>query len=188
VDTTRQQPVLPIHRFTDTLATVGAWLNVLPNPDKQRFLTKAKSSARAIMNQAEQAAISLDRSIEDKVKHIYELHTKYSMALVCIIFVFIGAPLGAIVRKGGFGYPMLVSIVAFIFFIVLTIFCRKIAETLIIPAALAAWLPCIILSPIGLWLTLKARADSKLVDLDGFKMTLTRIATALKAVAPRAKV
>lgn len=175
VDSTKVQPILPIERFTDTLATVDAWLQLLPNTERQRFLTKAKSSARAIMNQAEQTAISLDRAVEDKVKHIYELHTKYSMALVCIIFVFIGAPLGAIVRKGGFGYPMLVSIVAFIFFIVLTIFCRKIAETLIIPAALAAWLPCIILSPIGLWLTLKARSDSKLVDLDGVKLAIGRI-------------
>ena len=62
----------------------------------------------------------------------------------------------------------------------LTIFCRKIAETLIIPAALAAWLPCIILSPIGLWLTLKARSDSKLMDLDGLKMWVARLAGRFK--------
>jgi lipopolysaccharide export system permease protein len=93
---------------------------------------------------------------------------------VCIIFVFVGAPLGAIVRKGGFGYPLLVSVVAFIVFIVLTIFCRKIAETFLMPAALAAWLPCLILAPIGLWLTLKARSDSKLFDFSGVKNFFSR--------------
>jgi lipopolysaccharide export system permease protein len=102
------------------------------------------------------------------------MHTKYSMAVVCIIFVFVGAPLGAIVRKGGFGYPLLVSVVAFIVFIVLTIFCRKIAETFLVPASLAAWLPCIILAPIGVWLTIKGMADSKLFDFSGVKDKIGR--------------
>ena len=109
------------------------------------------------------------------------MHTKYSMAVVCIIFVFVGAPLGAIVRKGGFGYPLLVSVVAFIVFIVLTIFCRKIAETFLVPAALAAWLPCIVLFPIGLWLTVKAMADSKLFDMDGLKRILDNMVSRIPA-------
>ncbi|MEL7222692.1 MAG: LptF/LptG family permease [Bacteroidota bacterium] len=159
----------PIYSFIDTTITVSEWLSSISVAERRRFMTKAKSSARAVINQSEQASIWLDRKKEDKVKFIYEMHTKYSMALVCIIFVFVGAPLGAIVRKGGFGYPLLVSVVAFIIFIVLTIFCRKIAETFLLPAALAAWLPCLILAPIGVWLTLKARSDSKLFDLSGVK-------------------
>jgi lipopolysaccharide export system permease protein len=169
-DSTKIQPLLPLERFVDSLATVEDWLATLTLAERRRFLSKAKSSARGILNQAEQAELSLDRTREDKVKFIYEMHTKYSMAVVCIIFVFIGAPLGAIVRKGGFGYPLLVSVVAFIVFIVLTIFCRKIAETLLVPAAMAAWLPCLILFPIGLFLTHKGMADSKLFDFDSVKM------------------
>lgn len=169
-DSTKIQPLLPMERFVDSLATVEDWLATLTLAERRRFLSKAKSSARGILNQAEQAELSLDRTKEDKVKFIYEMHTKYSMAVVCIIFVFIGAPLGAIVRKGGFGYPLLVSVVAFIIFIVLTIFCRKIAETFLVPAAMAAWLPCLILFPIGLFLTHKGMADSKLFDFDSVKM------------------
>ena len=175
-DSTRVLPILPLERFdNDTITTVTAWLEALTPAERRRFMTKAKSSARAIINQAEQAEVSLSRTKEDKVKHIYEMHTKYSMAVVCIIFVFIGAPLGAIVRKGGFGYPLLVSVVAFIVFIVLTIFCRKIAETLLVPASLAAWLPCIVLSPIGVWLTIKAMADSKLFDFSGTKESIMKL-------------
>jgi lipopolysaccharide export system permease protein len=73
--------------------------------------------------------------------------------------------MGAIVRKGGFGVPILVSILFFIVFVVLTIFCRKIAESLIIPAALSAWLPGLVLFPIGVLLTKKAMNDSR---FDGF--------------------
>jgi lipopolysaccharide export system permease protein len=175
VDSSKIQPKLPIERFDDTITTVAEWLEILSPAERRRFMTKAKSSARAIINQAEQAEVSLSRTKEDKVKHIYEMHTKYSMAVVCIIFVFIGAPLGAIVRKGGFGYPLLVSVVAFIVFIVLTIFCRKIAETLLVPASLAAWLPCIVLSPIGVWLTIKAMADSKLFDFSGTKESILKL-------------
>lgn len=169
---TVQRALVPLEKFADSIPSVSAWLKELTPVERRRFLSKAKASARAIVNQAGQAEVSLNRTMEDKVKHIYEMHTKYSMAVVCIIFVFIGAPLGAIVRKGGFGYPLLVSVVAFIVFIVLTIFCRKIAETFLVPAALAAWLPCIILFPIGVWLTIKAMADSKLFELDGLKRIL----------------
>ncbi|MEL6969327.1 MAG: LptF/LptG family permease [Bacteroidota bacterium] len=180
-DSTKTQPLVPIERYADTMQSITEWLKVLTPAERRRFVSKAKASARAIVNQAGQAEISLNRTMEDKVKHIYEMHTKYSMAVVCIIFVFVGAPLGAIVRKGGFGYPLLVSVVAFIVFIVLTIFCRKIAETFLVPAALAAWLPCIVLFPIGLWLTVKAMADSKLFDMDGLKRILDNMVSRIPA-------
>lgn len=165
VDSNRVRSLLPIERYADTVPDLATWLSVLRTVEQKRFVTKAKSAARGILSQAESAVSSIDRTRENKVKHIYEMHTKYSMAVVCIIFVFVGAPLGAIVRKGGFGYPLLISVIAFILFVVLTIFCRKIAETFIVPAAVAAWLPCIILFPIGVWLTTKAMNDSKLFDL-----------------------
>lgn len=168
---------LPIEKFVDTFPSVDAWLATLERSERKRFFQKATSAVRSIQSQAEAAVTSIDRTLENKVKHIYEMHMKYSMAVVCIIFVFVGAPLGAIVRKGGFGYPLLVSVVAFIVFVVLTIFCRKIAEALVVPAAVAAWLPCIILFPIGLWLTVKAMNDSKLFDL--FRLNNLRVRLAL---------
>jgi lipopolysaccharide export system permease protein len=139
-----------------------AWIDQLPIELKNRIYTKARSSVRSIETQAEMADRTLDVTRENLAKFVYELHTKYSLAVVCIIFVFVGAPMGAIVRKGGFGYPILVSIIFFILFIVLTIFCRKIAETFIVPAVVAAWIPCLVLLPVGLWLTTKAMNDSPL--------------------------
>jgi len=137
--------------------------------DRKEICSKAKTLTRGVLNQAESASRSIDSIREAEAKHIFELWTKFSMAVVCFIFVFIGAPMGAIVRKGGFGYPILVSIIFFMLFVVLTIFCRKIAETFVIPAAAAAWLPCAILFPIGLFLTYKAMNDAKVVNLTAIR-------------------
>ncbi len=153
---------------SDTTLTFEEAFAKIPLYHRKTILTKAKSSVRAIKSQAESGTRIIDNMRESKVKHIYELYTKYSMAVVCFIFVLIGAPMGAIVRKGGFGYPILVSIIFFMLFVILTIFCRKIAETFVVSAQLAAWIPCLVLFPIGALLTYKAMNDSKLVNLDKY--------------------
>lgn len=159
----------PIKQVIDQpLEEYESILLLFSESERLRLANKSKSFIRSIQAHAESATRSLDRLKESRVKHIYELHTKYSMALVCFIFVFIGAPMGAIVRKGGFGYPILISIIFFMIFIVLTMFCRKIAESFVVSAAIAAWLPCTILFPIGVILTRKAMNDSKLVNLDQY--------------------
>lgn len=132
--------------------------------ERDRLYRKARTYARSILNQAESATRTLERLRESRVKHLYDLHMKYSMAVICIIFILIGAPMGAIVRKGGFGYPILVSIIFFMLFVILTIFCRKIAESFILPAVAAAWLPCAILLPVGVVLTSKAMNDSRVFE------------------------
>lgn len=153
----------------DSLKSENGFYRSFGLRDRKEISSKAKTLTRGVLNQAESASRSIDSIREAEAKHIFELWTKFSMAVVCFIFVFIGAPMGAIVRKGGFGYPILVSIIFFMLFVVLTIFCRKIAETFVIPAAAAAWLPCAILFPIGLFLTYKAMNDAKVVNLTAIR-------------------
>jgi lipopolysaccharide export system permease protein len=112
-----------------------------------------------------QSTLIKNRQLES-VKTAYELYTKYGYALICLVFIFIGAPMGAIIRKGGFGYPVLVSIIFFVTFIMLTILCRKFAELLILSPFWAAMLPCIILAPVGFVLTRKAQNDSQMINTD----------------------
>ena len=149
--------------------SISSIVETFPDKEHDRLFNKATTFARSIEGQGSSSIKTLDRMMESRVKHIYEQHTKYSMAVVCFIFLFIGAPMGAIVRKGGFGYPILISVVFFVFFIVLTIFCRKIAETFVLPAFFCAWLPCMVLFPIGLFITYQAMNDSKSLGRDQFK-------------------
>ena len=103
----------------------------------------------------------MDRTKEKRVKHIFELHSKYAFAMVCVVFLFIGAPMGSIVRKGGIGYPLLVAIVCFMLYIVLTMAFKDMAEAFVLHPVLAVWMPNLILLPLGIFLTYKAMNDSK---------------------------
>ncbi len=129
---------------------------------KKRLIATALSAAKNQQQTIKSIQFKSDRYKEYKVKHIYEMHMKFSTAVICIIFLFIGAPMGAIIRKGGFGSPVLIAIIFFMCYIVLTIFCEKLAESFKLDAYLSAWLPCLILLPIGFLLTYKAMNDSEL--------------------------
>lgn len=155
----REKPISLVTKFADTFSEA----------DKSTLRGRAESAARGVQNQTYSTAQTLDSTKETRVKFIYDWQMKYSIAAVCFIFMFIGAPMGAIVRKGGFGYPLLVSIVFFMLFVILTIFCRKIAETFVVSAYLAAWIPCIILMPLGIWLTYKAMNDQPLNLFEGVR-------------------
>ena len=162
---------------------VAQWSNFMKGfstDDQRKIYTKAKNTLRSMKNQAESADRSVERMKVSKVKHVYDMHMKYSMAAVCIIFVFIGAPMGAIIRKGGFGYPILVSIIYFIIFVILMIFCRKFAEKFFITGLVAAWIPCAILLPVGIFLTYKAQRDSKLMNIDQLGKRMAGIFSFLK--------
>ncbi|PPK86708.1 lipopolysaccharide export system permease protein [Neolewinella xylanilytica] len=164
---------------------IESLVDSLPSDDRERVYNRARSSIRSVTGQAQSTIRLLPGIQESRVKHIYDMHMKYSMAVVCIIFVFIGAPMGAIVRKGGFGYPILVSIVFFVIFIILTIFCRKLAESFVVNGVFAGWLPCIILFPVSLWITYSAMNDAKLLDLDLAKDAFRRARDHKQVVALR---
>lgn len=155
----RAKPISLVTKFADTFS----------DEDRLVIRGRAESAARGVQNQTLSTAQSLDSTKETRVKFIYDWQMKYSIAAVCFIFMFIGAPMGAIVRKGGFGYPLLVAIVFFMLFVILTIFCRKIAETFVVSAYLAAWIPCLILMPLGIWLTYKAMNDQPLNLFEGLR-------------------
>lgn len=151
--------------------------------DRRNLYTTSISAMRSILNQAQASSRSVTRMRISRTKHIYDMHMKYVFAMVCTIFVFIGAPMGAIIRKGGFGYPILVSIIFFILFVVLTIFCRRFAEKFVLTGMVAAWLPCFILFPIGLVLTYKAMRDSKVINIGAIGVRLLKFLPGKKSPA-----
>ena len=155
------------------LADYKSILETFSTDKRAELLERAKTSARTAGDQAESTNSILVKTKESKVKHVFEFNSKFSMALACFIFLFIGAPMGAIVRKGGFGWPLLISIVFFMLFIVITIFSKSIAERFVIHAVLASWLNCLIIFPMGLTLTYWAMRDVGMQQLmDYFKVKI----------------
>ena len=141
---------------TDQLTKLNSILETFPKANRKDLLQRAKVVARSIHHQADSAVRSLKLKKEQRAKYVFELNSKYSLAFACILFLFIGAPMGAIVRKGGFGYPMLIAIGFFMLFMIITIFGKNIVDKGVINPIIAAWLPNIILFPISLLLTYQA--------------------------------
>lgn len=101
-------------------------------------------------------------------KHKTEWHRKISLALACVVFFFIGAPLGAIIRKGGLGMPVIVSVIIFIFYYIIDNSGYKMARDGEIPVVLGMWISTFILAPMGLFLTYKANNDSAVFNKDAY--------------------
>ncbi len=147
--------------------------NTFRKGKKEELVAKAKNTVKGIKDQASSNTRSIKKTLESRVKHVFEFHSKFSMALACFIFLFVGAPMGAIVRKGGFGWPLLISIIFFMLFVIISIFSKNIAERFVIDAVLASWMNCLVIFPMGLVLTFWAMRDmgwSQVVDF--FKVRL----------------
>ena len=93
------------------------------------------------------------------------MHHQYSWALICVVFLVIGAPLGSIIRKGGYGVPVLVAITFFMAFILLSILGEKMNKASALNPVINAWMPVIVLLPISVYITIKAYLDSKILFL-----------------------
>jgi len=121
----------------------------------------AKASSRTILASAETATKSIKRKRESRVKHIHEQHSKYVLAVTCMIFLFIGSSMGAIVRKGGYGVPLLVAVIFFILFMVFNIMAKNLAERFVLQPVLGTWLTVFIFMPIAMILTLFAMDSNR---------------------------
>ena len=156
-------------RIDRPLKDYDSLLGTFPEFKRSDLANKAHATASSLHSQMKSLQRSLDKSYKNRVKHVFELHSKFSLAITCLLFLFIGAPMGAIVRKGGFGYPLLIAILFFMLFMVLSQFAKNIAERGIIPPMLSAWLPILTLTPVGAWLTYLAMIDAKITIFEKLK-------------------
>jgi lipopolysaccharide export system permease protein len=108
-------------------------------------------------------------------KHQLAWYRKFSLSFACLIFFFIGAPLGAIIRKGGFGMPFLVSTLLFMFYYIMWISGEKFVREDVMPVFVGAWLSSAVLFPLGIFLTYKASTDSALMNTDAYIAFFTKI-------------
>jgi lipopolysaccharide export system permease protein len=97
-----------------------------------------------------------------------EWHKKFTLSLACVILFFIGAPLGAIIRKGGLGMPVVVSVIIFILFWVISISGEKMSKEEFLPPYIGMWIATAVTLPFGIFLTRKATSDSSLFDINTY--------------------
>ena len=108
-------------------------------------------------------------------RHLTEWHKKFTVSFACLMFFFIGAPLGAIIRKGGLGVPVVISVILFIFYYIIDNMGYKMARDGVWEAWRGMWLSSAVLTPMGAFLTYKAAKDSVIMNADTYLNALKNL-------------
>ncbi|MCU0431085.1 MAG: LptF/LptG family permease [Cytophagaceae bacterium] len=146
--------------------------------NKEVVLAKAVNTARSIKSYFKNTNEKIESLEKDKRYFSISYHQKYTNATVCLLFFLIGAPLGAIIKKGGLGVPMIVCISFFVVYYVINMVCEKYAkDTIGVNVAMVMWTPSMILLPIGMFFLRQARNDSRVFDPDLYKIYFDRVRT-----------
>ena len=136
---------------------------------------QAANRAHNLRSSFKATADRLDHLARDSAQYRVEIYNKYAQAVSVLLMFLIGAPLGAIIKKGGLGVPILISILFFIVYYVLTITGTKYAKEFVLPVGIGVWLANLVLLPIGLFLLFQAYHDSGLLEVDFWRRLPRRL-------------
>jgi lipopolysaccharide export system permease protein len=153
----------------------GEFLDLFSTTQKVQILNLAINSS----NSTEQILDSNQKTFESKAiylnKHIIALHDKFVLAFACVILFFVGAPLGALIRKGGLGLPMVIAIVLFLTYHFFGIFAKNSAEKGSFSPIIGSWLSTAVMLPLSIYLTTRATNDKGAIEIDSILEPLKKL-------------
>ena len=158
-------------RYAEILAVDSTVIPLqdMSRTEKIKIIERALNKARGIKSNIIWHIKDYDSRREWLSKHMVAWHKKFTLSFACLVLFFIGAPLGAIIRKGGIGLPVVVSVLFFVLFHIITITGEKSAIAGAIKIEYGMWIASAVLLPLGIFLTFKATSDSPLLDFDIWK-------------------
>ena len=159
-------------KTNDTITTV---LDIYEANQQSEVIQMALNNVRGTLQSIEGKKSDFQRKNKSINKHKIALHEKYALAVACVILFFVGAPLGAIIRKGGMGLPMVVAILLFLTYHFIGIFAKNSAEDGTVSPLIATWLSTVIMLPLSVWLTYRATTDQGIIDIDSFLQRITKV-------------
>jgi len=160
---------------TPAMVIKGSILNAIPKNQRLQALQNGFDQAETIKQVVNNRI--LEHSVREKeiIKARIEYQRKYTLAVSCLLLFFIGAPLGAIIRKGGLGLPVVIAVVFFLIYHIISTVAEKSAKEGSLDPIFGMWTAILILTPLGIFLTYKATVDSALFDIDYYKQLLTNL-------------
>jgi len=139
------------------------------NPmEKHTVLAKSIENLKESSSFLSLTTETLHYEVKSIKRYEVEWHKKLTMSFACLVFFFIGAPLGAIIRKGGLGTPAVISIFFFVVYYVISISAQKLVEEDMVSTFAGMWAASYLLLPIGIFLTYKATTDSAIMNIDTY--------------------
>lgn len=144
-------------------------LSLIPAAKRMQSVQSAKDQIRTVKDVINRK-ILYDTDSDARMRgFMVELNRKFTLAVSCLVLFFIGAPLGAIIRKGGLGLPVVVSVLFFLLYHIISTIGEKAAKEGSMNTFVGMWIAIFVLSPLGAFLTYKATGDSVLFDLEYYK-------------------
>jgi len=164
----RQNPVFLIAKSAQNTISLKDSLARLNADENARFKVILSNKIRQVKNSlfTHNSDYGYIRSNRQLLQ--VEWHRKFTLAISCLVLFFVGAPLGAIIKKGGIGLPMFISIILFIIYYMLTKIAGEFAQQEKTTPFLGMWFSTIVFLPFGIFLTYKAMNDSQVMNVEGF--------------------
>ncbi len=134
-------------------------LSIFPKKEKIQIIEMAKNNISSTDFSIQNTQIDLEYKSKNINAHWLAIHEKFVIAYSCLLMFFIGAPLGAIIRKGGLGLPIVFAMLIFISFHFINTFGRKLAQEDTISPFLGAWMASLLMTPFAIMLTYRATND-----------------------------
>ncbi len=142
---------------------------------KKAAINKSLTNVRFVKNNMTMRSGQLEKLKGELNKFQLERFKKLSYAVTILIMFFIGAPLGSIIKKGGLGIPVLISISFFILFYVISMICEKYTRTDFMDPFVAAWMANFILFPVGMFFMKQAKNDARLFEMDFYSVAFLKL-------------
>lgn len=156
-----------------------AIFDTLPSDVRKDIVSKALEFARFSASFISQKKEFIHNDIKTLRNYQIDYHKKFTLSLSCIVFLLIGAPLGAIIRKGGLGTPAVISVLFFVIYYVITISTEKLTRENHINIIAGMYSAFFILLPVGIFLTWKATTDSSLLNIETYNLFIKRVKDSL---------
>ena len=155
--------------------TIDTLMDRASDQDKLMGYKQALEWLESLSSSVQIADTYYDDAASDYRVNAQEMHRKFTFPVACLLFFFVGAPLGAIVRKGGVGTPMVLAVLIFIIYYVIDTFGLKMINSGQIPVWAGMWLSSAVILPLGAFLTYKASRDSATLNADAYVVLFRRI-------------
>lgn len=155
--------------------TIDTLMDRASDHDKLLGYKQALEWLKSLSSSVQIADTYYDDAASDYRVNAQEMHRKFTFPVACLLFFFVGAPLGAIVRKGGVGTPMVLAVLIFIVYYVIDTFGLKMINSGQIPVWAGMWLSSAVILPLGAFLTYKASRDSATLNADAYVVLFRRI-------------
>lgn len=156
--------------FTDAKVAIAPKITsidkLLPDSTLQMVASSTANKLEQVKNQISMDVFDFKAKDDSLRLHEIEWHSKFTFSIICIVMLLIGAPMGAIVRRGGLGVPLLIAILFFVLYFIFLSIGQKSAQAATLSPFVGIWLPVFVLTPIGLFLVYKAQKDAQLFNPD----------------------